>query len=86
MHGCHSRADWPPKSPPSCSSDDGCQKSHFCSGGKCKPLKKANEWCPRKEADIFNCGCIEGYYCKPYELHKYWGKCEEEESGSGLEA
>ena len=35
------------------------------------------------QADIYHCGCIEGYQCKPANVGNYWGKCEEE-SGSGL--
>ncbi|KAL9960543.1 hypothetical protein ACROYT_G034016 [Oculina patagonica] len=77
------------KPPPPCSSDDSCQKTHCCSGGKCKPRKKAKEFCPHKGADIYNCGCIEGYFCKQYGDSSYWGTCEKvvpptEEPGSGV--
>lgn len=77
------------KPKPACSSDSSCQKTHCCSGGQCKPRKKAKEWCPHKGADIYHCGCIEGYTCTQYEDNVYWGRCEQivpptEEPGSGF--
>lgn len=35
------------------------------------------------QADIYHCGCVEGYECRPANVGNYWGKCVEE-SGSGL--
>ena len=37
------------------------------------------------QADIYNCGCVQGFECKPAGFGRYWGKCVEE-SGSGMGA
>ncbi|RMX59006.1 hypothetical protein pdam_00018174 [Pocillopora damicornis] len=73
----------------SCSRDSSCKKTECCSGRRCKPRKGAGKYCPRKGADIYHCGCIEGYECQDAGVGKYWGKCVKvapptEEPGSGL--
>lgn len=72
-----------------CSGDSSCAKTHCCSGGLCKPRKKAGEYCPLKGADIYHCGCIQGYQCTAANVGNYWGKCTKvvpptEEPGSGI--
>ncbi|XP_067025310.1 uncharacterized protein [Acropora muricata] len=68
-----------------CSSNAVCGASRCCSNNSCKPLKKPGEACPLKGADIYNCGCVQGFECKPAGFGRYWGKCVEE-SGSGMGA
>ena len=41
------------------------------------------------QADIYHCGCIQGYQCTAANVGNYWGKCTKvvpptEEPGSGI--
>ncbi|XP_022793540.1 keratin-associated protein 5-2-like [Stylophora pistillata] len=59
-----------------CSRTQCCAK-HFSSHsyGSCKSLKRPGGRCPWKKPDGYNCGCVQGYYCKRYGWNNYWGKC-----------
>ena len=35
------------------------------------------------QADIYHCGCVQGYQCTAANVGNYWGKCTEE-PGSGF--
>ena len=54
----------------SCYSDTSCQKTHCCSGGQCKPKKKANGYCPLK--GVKRLDAFENNYGA-----KVWGRCNE---------
>ena len=43
-----------------CSSDSSCAKTHCCSGGQCKPRKKAGEFCPLKGVKTYS---LSKYFC-----------------------
>ena len=43
-----------------CSGDSSCAKTHCCSGGLCKPRKKAGEYCPLKGVKTYS---LSKYFC-----------------------